>query len=122
MERTKEARQSEAHQSEGGASAPATGAPRTGRDGAIDYSLKMQDVEATAADAEHVYRVIEIVGSSPQGIEAAIDAALGRAHRTLRNLRWFEVLRTSGHIEHGKAKHYQVTLKVGFTMEQPGGG
>jgi dodecin len=68
---------------------------------------------------EHVYRVIEIVGSSPRSIEGAIEAALGRANSTLRNLRWFEVIRTSGHIEQGKARHYQVTLKVGFTMEAP---
>jgi dodecin len=93
---------------------------RTGRDGAIDYALKMRDVAEEVALADHVYRVIEIVGSSADGIEAAIDAALDRAHRTLRNLRWFEVIRTSGHIEGGRAKHYQVTLKVGFTMEPPG--
>ena len=89
----------------------------TGRDGANDLALKMQDVVAEVTEADHVYRVIEIVGSSADGIEAAIDAGLDRAHRTLRNLRWFEVIRTSGHIEGGKAKHYQVTLKVGFTME-----
>jgi len=92
---------------------------RTGRDGAIDFALKMQDTAAEVAEADHVYRVIEIVGSSADGIEAAIDAGLDRAHRTLRNLRWFEVIRTSGHIEGGMAKHYQVTLKVGFTMESP---
>jgi flavin-binding protein dodecin len=91
----------------------------TGRDGANDFAVKMQDVAAEVAEADHVYRVIEIVGSSAEGIEAAIDAALDRAHRTLRNLRWFEVVRTSGHVEGGKAKHYQVTLKVGFTMEPP---
>ncbi|HWG07191.1 MAG TPA: dodecin [Beijerinckiaceae bacterium] len=65
----------------------------------------------------HVYRVIEVVGSSALSIEDAIEAAVGRAHRTLRNLRWFEVVRTSGHIAEGKVKHYQVSLKVGFTME-----
>jgi dodecin len=91
----------------------------TGRDGAQDFAAKMQDVAAEVAEADHVYRIIEIVGSSAEGIEAAIDAALDRAHRTLRNLRWFEVVRTSGHVEAGKAKHYQVTLKVGFTMEPP---
>lgn len=74
--------------------------------------------EAAAID-EHVYRLIEIVGSSPRSIEAAIESALARADSTLRNLRWFEVIRTSGHIEQGKSRHYQVTLKVGFTMEAP---
>lgn len=93
---------------------------RTGRDGAIDMALKIEEAAVEAAGAEeHVYRVIEIVGSSPQSIEGAIESALGRAHSTLRNLRWFEVVRTSGHIEHGKPRHYQVTLKVGFTMEEP---
>lgn len=100
--------------------ATASAGARTGRDGAIDFALNMQDVAGEAAAGDHVYRVIEIVGSSSKGIEGAINAALGRAHRTLRNLRWFEVLRTSGHVEHGRAKHYQVTLKVGFTMEDAG--
>jgi dodecin len=70
-------------------------------------------------DVDHVYRVIEIVGTSQTNITEAIDAAIARAHKTLRNLRWFEVVRTSGHIDNGKVSHYQVTLKVGFTMEGP---
>ena len=71
----------------------------------------------TDRDADHIYRVIELVGSSSQSIEDAINEAVGRAHKTLRNLRWFEVVRTSGHIDKGKVQYYQVTLKVGFTME-----
>ena len=70
-----------------------------------------------AESGGHVYRVIEIVGTSEDGIEAAINAAIARAHKTIRNLRWFEVARTSGHVENGKVRHFQVTLKVGFTME-----
>ena len=66
---------------------------------------------------EHIYRVIEIVGSSHTSIEDAINSAIARADATIRNLRWFEVLRTSGQIDGGKAKYFQVTLKVGFTME-----
>jgi dodecin len=66
---------------------------------------------------DHIYRVIEIVGSSQNGIEDAIRAAVDRASATIRNLRWFEVARTNGQIEDGKIKHFQVTLKVGFTME-----
>jgi flavin-binding protein dodecin len=66
---------------------------------------------------DHIYRVIEIVGTSQKGIDDAITTALARANSTLRNLRWFEVARTSGHIESGKVQHFQVTLKVGFTME-----
>jgi flavin-binding protein dodecin len=66
---------------------------------------------------DHVYRVIEITGSSPNGIEAAIQIAVARASRTLRNLRWFEVVQTRGHLEDGKIQHYQVTLKIGFTID-----
>ena len=66
---------------------------------------------------QHVYKVIELVGSSEAGIEDAINAALTRASRTLRNLRWFELTETRGHIENGKVRHFQVKLKVGFTME-----
>lgn len=65
----------------------------------------------------HVYKVIELVGSSETSIEEAINAAVGRASKTLRNLRWFEVLETRGHIEDNRVKHYQVRLKLGFTME-----
>jgi flavin-binding protein dodecin len=67
--------------------------------------------------SEHVYKVTELVGSSTISIEEAIQAAIGRASVTLRNLRWFEVLETRGHIDAGKVQHYQVTLKVGFTMD-----
>ena len=66
----------------------------------------------------HVYRVTEIVGTSTESIEGAITAAIARANKTIRNLRWFEVERTSGHIKDGKIDHFQVTLKVGFTMEE----
>lgn len=65
----------------------------------------------------HVYKVIELVGSSETSVEEAINAAVGRASKTLRNLRWFEVLETRGHIEDNRVKHYQVRLKLGFTME-----
>ena len=75
---------------------------------------------ATLDGGDHVYRVIEVVGTSSTSISDAIDRAVARAHKTLRNLRWFEVMRTSGHIENGKVRHYQVTLSVGFTMEEPG--
>ena len=90
----------------------------TGRDGAIDFAAKaaMLNHEIVNPD-EHIYRVIELVGTSEESIEAAITSAVSRANRTLRNLRWFEVVRTSGHIVDGTVQHYQVTLKVGFTME-----
>jgi flavin-binding protein dodecin len=67
---------------------------------------------------EHVYKVVELVGSSPTSIEDAINSAVTRASETLRNLRWFEVLQTRGQIEDGKIQHFQVTLRVGFTLEE----
>ena len=67
--------------------------------------------------ADHVYKVVELVGSSPVGIEEAVRNAIGRAGTTLRNLRWFEVVETRGHLENGQIAHWQVTLKVGFTLE-----
>jgi dodecin len=66
---------------------------------------------------DHVYRIIEIAGSSAKSIEDAIQNAVGRAARTLRQVGWFEVVQTRGHVEDGKVAHYQVTLKVGFTLE-----
>jgi flavin-binding protein dodecin len=68
---------------------------------------------------DHVYKVIELVGSSETSIEDAIKAAISRAGETLRNLRWFEVIQTRGQIQDGKVHYYQVMLKVGFTMEEP---
>ena len=90
----------------------------TGRDGAVDFALRTAAAQRVEANPEdHIYRVIELVGTSEESIEDAITSAIGRANSTLRNLRWFEVVRTSGHITDGEVKHYQVTMKVGFTME-----
>lgn len=66
---------------------------------------------------DHVYRIIEVAGSSERSIEDAIQNAVGRASRTLRQVGWFEVVQTRGHVEEGKVAHYQVILKVGFTLE-----
>ena len=66
---------------------------------------------------DHIYKVVELVGSSDKSIEDAIASAITRAHATIRNLRWFEVTQTRGNVENGKVAHYQVSLKVGFTME-----
>jgi flavin-binding protein dodecin len=68
--------------------------------------------------AEHVYKKIEIVGSSPNGFEEAVRNALERSGKTIRNMRWFEVSETRGYIEEGNVAHWQVTLKVGFTLEE----
>jgi flavin-binding protein dodecin len=67
--------------------------------------------------SEHIYKKLELVGSSPKGFEAAVKNAVTRAHKTIRNMRWFEVTETRGEIENGKVNHWQVTLKVGFTLE-----
>lgn len=67
--------------------------------------------------SDHVYKTIELVGSSSTGADDAVRAAVARASETLRNMRWFEVIETRGHIEDGRIKHWQVTLKVGFTLE-----
>ncbi len=67
--------------------------------------------------ADHIYKKIELVGSSPKGVEEAVKNALARAKKTVRNMRWFEVVETRGQIEEGRINHWQVTLKVGFTLE-----
>jgi flavin-binding protein dodecin len=68
--------------------------------------------------ADHIYKKIELVGSSSNGFEEAVKNALGRAERTVRNMRWFEVAETRGYIEDGKIGHWQVTLKIGFTLDE----
>lgn len=70
--------------------------------------------------SNHTYRVTEIVGSSHEGIDAAITNAIARAAKTLRNLDWFEVTQIRGQITDGQVEHYQVGLKVGFRLEDVG--
>jgi dodecin len=67
--------------------------------------------------ANHVYKQVEIIGSSPKSIEDAIENAIARTAKTVHNLRWFEMDRVSGKIEGGKVEHWQVTLKIGFTLD-----
>ena len=67
--------------------------------------------------SDNVYKVIELVGSSATSIEDAIQNAISRASSTVREIRWFEVTSTRGHVEEGRVAHYQVTLKIGFTLE-----
>jgi flavin-binding protein dodecin len=66
--------------------------------------------------SDNVYKVIEIVGTSPTSIEDAVQGAIARAAATLHDIRWFEVKETRGHVEDGKVAHYQVTLRIGFTL------
>jgi hypothetical protein len=66
---------------------------------------------------DHVYKLVELVGSSEESVTKAIEAAIAKAALTLRHLEWFEVAQIRGHIEDGKIEHYQVTLKAGFRLE-----
>ena len=66
---------------------------------------------------DHVYKITELTGSSPKSMEDAVAQAISRASESLRNMRWFEVTETRGHIEKGKVAHWQVTVKIGFTLE-----
>ena len=68
--------------------------------------------------AEHTYRVTEIVGTSPDGVEQAVRNGVRRAAQTLRNLDWFEVTEVRGQIVDGEAAHFQVGMKVGFRLEE----
>ncbi|MBB1247299.1 dodecin domain-containing protein [Streptomyces durbertensis] len=69
--------------------------------------------------SEHTYRVTEIVGTSPDGVDAAIKNGISRASKTLRGLDWFEVTQVRGHLDEGRIAHYQVCMKVGFRLEDP---
>ena len=68
-------------------------------------------------EQDHVYKILELVGSSENSIEDAINNAVSRAAKSVREMKWFEVVQTRGHIENGTVRHYQVTLRVGFTLE-----
>ena len=67
--------------------------------------------------SDHVYKTIELTGSSKKSIEDAVQGAIAKAAKTMRGLHWFQVIETRGHIEGGKVAHWQVTLKIGFTLE-----
>lgn len=67
--------------------------------------------------SEHVYKLIELTGSSTSGIEDACQKAIAKAHDSVRNIRWFNIVETRGHVEDGRIAHWQVTIKVGFTLD-----
>jgi len=67
--------------------------------------------------SDHTYKIIELVGSSTEGSDSAINNAIERANKTLRNMDWFEVVETRGHLQDGKVAHYQVKLKVGIRLD-----
>ncbi|MED5618507.1 dodecin [Ideonella sp. BN130291] len=67
--------------------------------------------------SDHVYKTVELTGSSPVGIEEAVQTAIEKAAQTVRNIRWFQVTEVRGHVADGKVAHWQVSLKAGFTLE-----
>jgi flavin-binding protein dodecin len=67
--------------------------------------------------ANHVYKKIELVGSSPNSIEEAVQNAVQQAAKTIRNMRWFEVVETRGQLDNNQIAHWQVTVKIGFTVD-----
>lgn len=67
--------------------------------------------------SNHVYKIVELTGSSTESSDAAVSNAIARAGKTVRNMRWFEVTETRGHIDDGTVAHWQVTIKVGFTLD-----
>ena len=67
--------------------------------------------------SDHIYKIIEITGSSSESSEQAVKNAIAKAHESIHNLRWFEVTDTRGHIEDGQVAHWQVSLKIGFTLD-----
>jgi len=67
--------------------------------------------------SDHVYKTIELTGSSTQGSDEAVRIAVERAAKTVQNMRWFEVIETRGQIDTGKIAHWQVTLKIGFSLK-----
>lgn len=67
--------------------------------------------------SQHTYKHIELTGSSEKSIEDAVQTALSKAGESLHGMRWFEVIETRGHIEHSQVAHWQVTIKVGFTLD-----
>lgn len=68
--------------------------------------------------SEHIYKYLELTGSSTVSIEDAVAKAVARASETVRNIRWFVITETRGQVEDGKVQHWQVTLKLGFTLEE----
>ena len=67
--------------------------------------------------SDHIYKKIELVGSSDEGLQQAIENAIAKANESIRNMRWFEVVETRGHIAEGTIAHWQVTVKIGFTLD-----
>lgn len=67
--------------------------------------------------SDHVYKIVELTGSSTESIEKAVENAVTKAAKTIHGMQWFEVLSTRGHLSDGKVAHWQVTVKIGFTLD-----
>ncbi|HEX6707240.1 MAG TPA: dodecin [Albitalea sp.] len=67
--------------------------------------------------SNHVYKTLELTGSSPISIEEAVQTAISKASETVRNIQWFNIVETRGHVVEGKVAHWQVTIRMGFTLE-----
>lgn len=68
--------------------------------------------------SDHIYKHIQLTGSSPESIEDAVRKAIERAGKTVKNMRWFQIVDTRGHIEDARVMHWQVTIEVGFTLDK----
>jgi flavin-binding protein dodecin len=95
----------------------ATGAGKSGQSAYRDCRLCCERFFQENILGNHVYKHIELTGSSTKTIEDAVSTAIAKASKSLRNIHWFEVVETRGHVENGKVAHWQVTIKVGFTLE-----
>jgi hypothetical protein len=95
----------------------ANSAGKSGQFACIDRPLCGRHYFRENSLSNHVYKHIELTGSSTKTIEDAVSTAIAKASATLRNIHWFEVVETRGHVEYGKVAHWQVTIKVGFTLE-----
>jgi flavin-binding protein dodecin len=84
---------------------------------AHDHPPADRHEETDMSDHDHVYKMLELTGSSQTSIEDAVQTAITKASQTVRNIHWFEVVETRGHVVDGKVAHWQVMLKAGFTLE-----
>jgi flavin-binding protein dodecin len=84
----------------------------------LSKHIIMKEKSMEVSMANHIYKKVELVGSSPTSIEDAIQNAISKASKTIHNMGWFEIVETRGQIENNKVAHWQVTIKVGFTVDE----
>jgi dodecin len=81
------------------------------------FVISFHPIKKRGFMSDHIYKHIELTGSSTNSIEEAIKNAVARAAKTVHNMRWFQVIEQRGHIQDGKVSHWQVTIKIGFTLD-----